>query len=83
MLRQLVPDPKGSKQQQLNLLDWDSPTHPFWFIKFGRVSFWFPKLRSHLDLIGNRSTRVENGQIDLLDHSGDAQANFARGAIDA
>ncbi len=70
-------------QQQLNLLEWDSPTHPFWFIKLVRASFSFPKLRSHLVLIGNRSTRVENGQIDHLDHSGDAQVNFARGAIDA
>jgi len=83
MLRQLVLDPKGSKQQQLNLLEWDSPTHPFWFIKSERVSFWFPKLRSHLVLIGNHSTRVENGQLDHLDDSGDVQVNFARGAIDA
>jgi len=70
-------------QQQLNLLEWDSPTHPFWFIKSVRASFSFPKLGSLLVLIGNRSTRVENGQIDHLDHSGDAQVNFARGAIDA
>jgi len=83
MLRQLVPDPAESKQQQLNLLEWDSPTHPLWFIKSGQLSFWFPKLSSHLVLIGNRSTRVENGQLDHLDHSGDAQVNFARGAIDA
>jgi|APFre7841882630_1041343.scaffolds.fasta_scaffold113019_2 hypothetical protein len=83
LLRQLVPDNSGFKQQQLNLLEWGSPTHPFWFIKSGRVSFWFPKLRSLLVLMGNRSTRVETGQIDHLDHSGDAQANFARGAIDA
>src|SRR5271157_4464867 len=59
MLRQLVPDLAGSKQQQLNRLEWDSPTHPFWFIKSGRVSLWFPKLRSHLVLMGNSSTRVE------------------------
>jgi len=83
MLRQLVPDNSGSKQQQLNLLEWDSPTHPFWFIKSGRVSLWFPKLRSHLVRMGNSSTRVEAEQIDHVDHSGDAQANFARGAIDA
>ncbi len=83
ILRQLVPDLSGFKQQQLNLLEWDSPTHPSWFIKSGRVSFWFPGLRSHLVLIGNRSTRVETEQIDHLDHWSDAQANFARGAIDA
>jgi len=83
MLRQLVPDLSGSKQQLLNLLEWDSPAHPSWFIKSGRVSFWFPELRSLLVLIGNRSTRVETEQFDHLDHSGDAQVNFARGAIDA
>src|SRR5208337_3905057 len=53
------PDVSGFKQQQLNLLEWDSPTHPLWFSKSGRVSFWFPELHSHLVLIGNRSTRVE------------------------
>src|SRR5208283_3602183 len=62
ILRQLVPDLSGFKQQQLNLLEWDSPTHPSWFIKSGRVSFWFSGLRSHLVLIGNRSTRVETEQ---------------------
>jgi len=60
-----------------------SPSHPSWFNKSGRVSFWFLELRSLLVLIGNRSTRVETEQIDHLDHSGDAQANFARGAINA
>jgi hypothetical protein len=83
MLRQLVPDHSGFKQQQLNLREWDSPTHPFWFIKSAGVSFSFPKLRSHLVLMGNRSTRVETEQIHHLDHASDAQANFARGAIDA
>jgi len=43
----------------------------------------FPELRSLLVLIGNRSTRVETEQINHLDHWSDAQANFARGAIDA
>lgn len=77
------PDNSGFKQQQLNLLEWGSPSHPSWFIKSGRVSFWFPELRSHLVLIGNSSTRVETEQINHLDHWSDAQANFARGAIDA
>ena len=43
----------------------------------------FPEIRSHLVLIGNSSTRVETEQINHLDHWSDAQANFARGAIDA
>jgi hypothetical protein len=83
LLRQLIPDNFGIQTATVEPSGMGSPTHPSGFIKSGRVSFWFPKLRSLLVLMGNRSTRVETEQIDHLDHSGDAQSNFARGAINA